>query len=392
MSPSTKNTPLSTRELSRLTSGDRVHIYISPDNETRESVFPAGVFKNVLTYYSTYCHQELVTEHKAFLWFDKIDKNMLKYAIQWMSGGGVDQGTQIYVMDERKLLELYRLSHFLAIGVLEKLALDAMTVKVQALGVERLLRLYRDSAGVTTVQLKALRRLLYLSRTTPLTVEQIDTVYDMTLAGSPLRKAVIEGTANMIYSRQIANPAPYKQYCLRNINFAEGMKQASEQKFASVTHCSNCRKTGHTTENCRRLQSKPAPVRGSMIICSHCSKPGHAEAQCWKLHPALVPVRSGFKQCSHCHKRGHDDSGCWELHPELAPVRLFCSRCRKSDHGEEDCWLLHPEKRPVRPTRARPVHPNGRSHAMTMDELMAKGRAAVGREHITDWKPHKLGK
>ncbi|KAI9766768.1 MAG: hypothetical protein M1835_007134 [Candelina submexicana] len=384
--------PLSTRELSQLTSGDRVQVYVGPNVDDRISLFPGGVFKDVLTYYSPHCHQELVVEKKASLWLDQVDQPMLNYAIQWMSAGGADQATRISLMDERKLLELYRLSNFLAIGVLEKMSLEYLAVKVQALKVDPLLRLYKDSARVQPVHNTVLRRLLDLMRTTPFSTNQIDCVYDITLAGSPLRKALIEGTANMIYSKRIADPATYKQYCLRNIEFAEGMKLASEEKFAAIRQCTHCGISGHTVQTCRKLLSKSSPIRRAVVPCPHCTKPGHGANQCWKLHPALAPVRLGVKICSHCSKRGHESSQCWEVHPELAPVRLFCSRCHKSDHNEENCWVLHPEKRPRRPTKFRPRDPNARGNITMLDDLMVKRGATLGSKHVAHWKPHKMGK
>ncbi|KAI9759449.1 MAG: hypothetical protein M1835_000367 [Candelina submexicana] len=283
---------LTPRQLKDFQKGEQVSVYLGPDLSTREIVSSGRVYKKVLAEFSPYCQRTLIEEKKGILWLEMVgNKEVLKFAISWMSAGGWDIQRKLQTMDANMLMDLYRFSVKLEILALQSESQRLLSPAVAKLAIPDALRFYRRCRELELdfAQQKAENRLCYLLRSTVLEVQQVKFVYqNTTIVDSAIRNTIAHKLAIEFFHQRLDDKA-YSDYCAENAEFNADMLRAWAGIVPKVPHCHYCYKKGHTEEKCYALHPELVPSRVVKVNCAHCGKTTHAATECWRLYPELAP-------------------------------------------------------------------------------------------------------
>ena len=107
-------------------------------------------------------------------------------------------------------------------------------------------------------------------------------------------------------SRSYINRAPqsneYCSNCRRPGHMTQDCRSQANRALQSNEYCSNCRRPDHTTQDCRN-QSYTKRVSQPNTYCDYCRRPGHTIQEC--RSQAYVNI-----SCKYCKFRGHTIEQC----------------------------------------------------------------------------------
>lgn len=244
-----------------------------------------AVSKGLLTHFSPVLRQQLVMDQKKVIIFERADKRSVSWVLRWMIAGGIDKTVtppetlqddhatmelllnRLQIVDElritrlceelsRKLMEHFdkvsitpaqirwAYSHPLALtpnglrssvadGILHSVLDYDLVYSLDMFKTEP--RLYHDM--VTKIDTpETIKRVGAIQRNWPLSVEQIQFLYEFCVYQGHLRKTISHGLLELLDAGDDVDHEIYRCFARRNDDFEHEMNAAIERKQRAADH------------------------------------------------------------------------------------------------------------------------------------------------------------